>query len=201
MKNVYEIDGDIARVFIKDGSGNERISIIDKADVALVSRFKWHADEATGYARSGDGIMMSRWIMKPTGNLIVDHINHDRLDNRRINLRIVTKSINNRNKEKKGNVYWVPERGKWRVQCSVDRKSRYFGHYKDKDEAQKVADDIRRRIIAGEDVQGNSIRRFSGTPGVRWCKRDGVWEAQISLGRFKDKDDAIRAVESARSRV
>lgn len=67
-------------------------------DVDLVSRFGWGID-TSGYARSYDGtkkVSMHRLIMgdSPSEELMVDHINNDRLDNRRENLRWVTKQQN-----------------------------------------------------------------------------------------------------------
>lgn len=79
---------------------------------------------------------LHRKIINAGNGKIVDHINRDKLDNRRDNLRIVShaKNILNQNSN---NVYycaWVPSKP-WRV--IVGRKS--FGYFKDKDEAIKLA--------------------------------------------------------------
>ena len=55
-----------------------------------------------GYVRFylfGKYIRLHRWIMKARPNDIVDHINGDRLNNTRKNLRIVTPSINGANRK------------------------------------------------------------------------------------------------------
>ena len=44
-------------------------------------------------------VPLSRYIMNPESDLVVDHINGDTLDNRRENLRVVTKSDNLRNRK------------------------------------------------------------------------------------------------------
>lgn len=81
----------------------------------------------------------------------IDHINHDRSDNRIQNLRMVTKISNGRNLTKKINntsgvtgVSWYKSRGKWRVQIMVDRKSMHIGYFSDFESA------VAARISANE---------------------------------------------------
>lgn len=76
------------------------VSIVDDEDYEVLSKRKWHCvfQGTFKYGRSGR-IYMHRLIMKPDNtNFVVDHINHDTLDNRRCNLRICTKSENQKNK-------------------------------------------------------------------------------------------------------
>lgn len=61
-------------------------------------------------------VSMSRYIMKYDGKNIVDHINGNKLDNRKENLRIVTYAQNNMNKTK-----------------SENKSSKYIGVYFRKD--------------------------------------------------------------------
>lgn len=85
---------------------------IDEEDLELVKTLKWHVG-STGYAvwrGIKDGkkqtIRMHRLLTDCPEGLIVDHINHDRLDNRRINLRICDQSTNMRNMKDQGKGYW-----------------------------------------------------------------------------------------------
>jgi hypothetical protein len=83
------------------------VAIVDDEDLTDLSRDKWYARPGSGteYAkrqtyvdgRARTESMHSR-IMRPPAGMIVDHINHDGLDNRRSNLRVATYEQNARNK-------------------------------------------------------------------------------------------------------
>ena len=95
------------------GSGKSLIpvgkewAIVDAADFASVNQYKWKK-HSKGYAyrfeRDSDGvnkmILMHRQIMQPGKGLVVDHINHDPLDNTRVNLRVCTQGQNTKNRKK-----------------------------------------------------------------------------------------------------
>lgn len=77
----------------------------------------------------------------------VDHINRNKLDCRRENLRLATRSQNNVNKGKrKGTsskyigVRWHKRDQKWEAYCSINGKNKNLGYYDDEDEAGKVRD-------------------------------------------------------------
>ncbi len=71
----------------------------------------------------------------------VDHINHDKLDNRISNLRAVTNQDNQRNRRFTGNssgfmgVYWDKARSKWKTQIKVNQVVVNLGRYDDITEA------------------------------------------------------------------
>ena len=83
-------------------------TIVDAEDEPKLSEYRWHASPNTmgGYyvvahpKLSGrrTTIYLHRLIMAAPDGLQVDHINHDTLDNRRANLRIVTNQVNNANR-------------------------------------------------------------------------------------------------------
>ena len=78
-------------------------------------------------------VFLHQLIMKPENGKIVDHINHNGLDNRKENLRVCSYSQNNTNKRKK---YSSPYKGicrlerdkKWIAQC-VSKKERYASYH------------------------------------------------------------------------
>lgn len=80
--------------------------VLVDADIAeKMARYCWHMGNS-GYARAkvkpGKHVILHRFIMgdPPSNGLMVDHINRDRLDNRRANLRWVTATENARNQDK-----------------------------------------------------------------------------------------------------
>lgn len=84
-------------------------AIVDDDDYDDLSRYKWQADPSvdTHYAvrhatvvigEPRIKIRMHRVITCAPDGMEVDHINHDGLDNRRCNLRVVTKQENQRNR-------------------------------------------------------------------------------------------------------
>lgn len=76
-------------------------AIVDSADIVLISGYNWFL-HTKGYAyafKQGRAIMMHRLILGIVDEkeLVSDHINHNRLDNRRANIRACTRSENQRN--------------------------------------------------------------------------------------------------------
>lgn len=66
---------------------------------------------------------------------VINHINHDRHDNRLLNLEIVTVRENNSKRKNQGvskyvGVYFEPERGFWRSCICVNGKTEHLGRYR-----------------------------------------------------------------------
>ncbi|WP_252233758.1 HNH endonuclease [Clostridium sp. ZS1] len=83
---------------------------------------------------------MHRFIMNPPSNKLIDHINGNKLDNRKCNLRIVNKSQNAMNSKKPKNntsgvkgVYWDKRSKKWEASIQVNMKKKSLGYFKNKD--------------------------------------------------------------------
>lgn len=86
-----------------------KYAIVDDADFKELNKFKWYCS-GWGYAvrdvggrKNREKVYMHKFLNKTPKGFITDHINRDRLDNRRINLRSVntTQSILNRGMNKK----------------------------------------------------------------------------------------------------
>ena len=122
----------------KKGKGKH--AIVDDKDYEKISRYRWYY--RCGYAVSDFGVRMHRFIMNPPQDLVIDHINHDRLDNRRSNLKICTQFENSQNrthaKATYGNIYSNKDVTKWYACNMIDGKrvrSKYYDTYEEAEEA------------------------------------------------------------------
>lgn len=85
-------------------------ALVDKEDYDILNQFKWCVTP-TGYAirnaRRSEGhrkrILMHRVIIDAPKGMQVDHINGDRLDNRKVNLRLCTNQQNSCNRGRQSN--------------------------------------------------------------------------------------------------
>jgi len=110
---------------------------IDASDFEMLSRHSWHLTSG-GYAASRDTrnnnqhIYMHRLIMNAPSSLQVDHINGNRTDNRRSNLRLCTETQNSANRGKQVNgvssrykgVSLDISKGKWIAQITANGMKR-----------------------------------------------------------------------------
>lgn len=89
----------------KNGKG--KFVLVDDEDYERAMQYSWYfycgKYAATSYREKGKNpktLLMHRFILPP-GSKIVDHINHNGLDNRKENLRICTYQENSRNQKSK----------------------------------------------------------------------------------------------------
>lgn len=119
---VYEfVDKETVKVTIKGEKQKTTSFLISPIDVPLIFK-KNKALSSTGYIAS-DNQSIHTIIAKSIGisGCQIDHINRDRLDNRRFNLRACTRQQNLRNKPCKG-VCFDKQTNKWKAYISVDGK-------------------------------------------------------------------------------
>lgn len=129
-----------------------KYAIVDDNDYDYLSQFKWYASKTknTFYAMRNSSmikgkrkkILMHREIMQPIDGFIIDHINHNGLDNRKSNLRFCTKQQNNCNilrrkkfTSKYRGVHWASYANKWRAQITVNKKPIYLGLFNTEEDA------------------------------------------------------------------
>jgi hypothetical protein len=130
-----------------NGKNSLEIKIDEKNEHLLNT--KWYLDK-DGYAITREGIKMHRIIMNPPKNMVVDHINHDKLDNREENLRIVTRQVNARNRKKVTGVFKRNDTGKWQAQIMHNYKNIRLGCYDTYEEALKARKDAEVRMWSNE---------------------------------------------------
>lgn len=131
-----------------------KYAVVDDEDYDRLRGLKWHY-HSSGYAVHGGNhyrkiskTYMHRLIINAPKNMEVDHINGDGLDNRKENLRIVTKAENamNRSRSSKNNhsgfkgVSFYKRLNKWQAYINKDRKFIFLGYFDAKIEAAKAYD-------------------------------------------------------------
>lgn len=113
-------------------------------DIELIKGHCWHVDKK-GYAMGGTKhkrFRLHNLIMNPPVGKVVDHINRNRLDNRRCNLRIVSNQENQRNRGLNKNnrsgtngVYYNKDCKKWVAQITINGRTIYGGLHENMKEA------------------------------------------------------------------
>lgn len=103
-KNEYFEDGDHWTLKITRLRDNEvTYAKLDKEDVSTAREYSWYPHHDPNkpdnliYLKSAGGYRFHRVITNCPDGMVVDHINHDPLDNRRCNMRICEVGDNNRN--------------------------------------------------------------------------------------------------------
>jgi len=149
LRRPIAVVGNVAIVPLTRG----KHALIDSKDVALVDGRNWHVQRRSDllwYAvfRSGrHTLYMHRLIMQPPNSLETDHINHDGLDNRRINLRACTQSQNQANGRRMmtrssqfRGVCLDKRRSEWQARIKKDGKTVYLGRFDSEIEAARAYD-------------------------------------------------------------
>lgn len=134
--------------------------IVDPCDEHLLRAFTWRV-MYQGYAcrgASGKGVVyLHRVIMDTPRGLVCDHINGVTLDNRRVNLRNVTRSMNGANRVKlpanntsgKLGVSWNKLRSCWEAYVKVGGVKRNLGLFRNLEEAARAASKCRSENLLG----------------------------------------------------
>lgn len=145
-----------------------KIAKVDDEDYEWLMQWKWSFDGkyAQRYFCETKNMKMHRQIMDAKDGEQVDHINQDKLDNRRANLRLCTDTENKRNSPlRKDNtsgykgVYFEKSKRKWHTHIAINGKIIYLGLYETAEEGARVYDDAARKYF-GEFASPN----FRDTP-------------------------------------
>jgi hypothetical protein len=137
-----------------------KFAIVDPGDYERLAQYKWFAVRyergfyAVRAVKAKDGrgrqknVRMHREILGVPEGKIIDHINHNGLDNRRANLRVATRRQNAWNKRKqrtrcsskyKG-VTWLKREGKWQARIVCKGRSMFIGYFADEKAAARAYD-------------------------------------------------------------
>jgi hypothetical protein len=153
------------KIFLSQG----KFAIVDECLFEWLIQWKWY--HSKGYAARNIGgrknksiVWMHRLINDTPDGFETDHINRNKLDNRRENLRSVTKSQNGLNKGKNKNnksgykgVYLESWSGKWRAEIRIDGKRMTLGRFVNINDANKA------RILAEEKYVKHTTQYFNSS--------------------------------------
>ena len=197
------------------------IAIVDADDFERLIKHKWHVitpDNKRAYACRGvwdpeqkkmvGHIYMHREITGAKENDLVDHINHDTLDNRKENLRLTDDFGNAQNITLQSNntsgctgVNWDQKTKKWMARITIDCKGKFLGYFDRKEDAirerekaelehygefspkfkpaEKLRPDMKTSIYA-KCKPAKCVRKSntSGHEGIGWHKASKRWQVR-----------------------
>ena len=163
--NTYDLSGDYGIGYTEN---TNEIFLFDLEDYDKIKNYCWSINK-DGYIYSSELgsnniVFLHRLIMNPKDNELVDHIEHNKFDNRKSKLRIVNKSQNamnsiipiNNTSGVKG-VYWIKKYQKWLASIKINQRTINLGYYINFNDAVKALKDAEEKYF-GEYSYDNSVK-------------------------------------------
>lgn len=169
MKNEYEVRGDVTAIIINSPKYGRHETLVSTSKLDLVKEFtgSWYVNwnnSAKSFYVVGNALIVNgkrksiflhRWVTNAPCGMVVDHINHDTLDNTFPNLRIITNAQNMQNRKgarsnsKSGirGVEWDEYKKKWRVRVRVNGSNKHIGYFDTTKEAEQVSVEARSKYM------------------------------------------------------
>jgi hypothetical protein len=145
--NTFIIKDDYCEIILYNIKSEEvGRALIDLEDIARCKKYKWTLNNR-GYAFNSNYVgLLHHFILdfeyNKKENIVTDHINRNRLDNRKRNLRLIHESKNHSNISLKSNntsgvmgVYKIKNRPSWEAFIAIDGNRISLKSYKTKKEA------------------------------------------------------------------
>jgi hypothetical protein len=224
----------VVRIPLSGKHGKGKVALVDEVDADLAD-LKWHCT-AAGYATRKSGpkaFYLHRLIIdRVIGEQLhesekVDHIDRNKLNNRRSNLRVVTHAQNLANANRRRDnehgyrgVTYNKHTDRWFARLQVNQRTIHLGHFDTPEQAAKAYDAAARQYLPEHHGQlnfpdevhdlkeishpGMFVTNTSGYRGVSYHKKVGRWRAcivvnnqQRFLGHFSTPEEAARAYDIA----
>ena len=147
-----------------------KYALIDRGDFYRLKQYSWYAlKQGNGSYiavsnNNGNRLFMHRLVLNAPKDFLVDHINHDTLDNRKANLRLCTKGQNHANafkhshrQSKYKGVSKLGGYNRWRARIVVDRVIHHLGYFPSEVEAATAYNNAAKRYF-GEFALLNDLR-------------------------------------------
>ncbi|MCM1219569.1 MAG: HNH endonuclease [Lachnospiraceae bacterium] len=210
-RNIYFVH-DNGKAELKCG---DAIILLDAENVDLASSYQWTVG-THGYVTSGAGkkqTLLHRLVAGAEDGCIVDHVNRNKLDNRKSNLRICTCQQNMFNREQQANNQsgykgvCQTKGGLWQAQIQYCGRAVYLGCYGDALSAAAAYDAAARRLFGEyaflnlqgvkEIVQKNIRHKFKlsqrQVEDIRFLYGQGMTINELS-GMFQHSYSSIRRI-------
>lgn len=188
--------------------GPKAFAIIDEVDRELVMKYRWNLHGA-GYAvGQGGKLLMHRLVLGAEKGRQIDHVNGNKLDNRRENLRYCTVRENSRNMHARRMNSTSRFKGVfrfrmlWSVVIVFDGRQHFVGALADEEAAARIYDGLAReyfREFAQTNFPGDErltvaeakikVRAIEGRTryhGVSYSRARKGWRARIVIGRRQE---------------
>ena len=184
-------------------SGSDGIIKVDDEDFALLNRFKWTVSD-TGYAvtqiRGQKHIKMHHLVFGAieVPKMVIDHLNNDRLDNRKKNLRLCSQKENSSNRKVIQGYSWDKAKSKFIVRY----KNKFYGRFDSEEEAKEAF----KKACSGQEYKPTQRRRYMLPKGVLYMKgmsksgrpfycRPQIKGKRYFIGYYSTVDEALSAYE------
>lgn len=184
-------------------SGSDKVIKVDNEDFELLNRFTWYVSD-NGYAmtqiRGQKHVKMHHLVYGAIDNpkLVIDHLNNDRLDNRKKNLRLCSQEANSKNRKCVQGYSWDKARNAYIVRY----QNKFCGRYQTEEEAKKAF----KNACSGQKYNPQQRRRYMLPKGVLYMKamskrgrpyycRPQIKGKKYFVGYYSTVDEALSAYE------
>jgi hypothetical protein len=157
--NIYDLSNEYGIGYLN----RDRKFLFDLEDYDKIKKYRWYTNGLnyvmTKKSKTKSSLLIHRVILNYFGELSIDHINRNPLDNRKLNLRICTASENCSNqsisKRNKFGIMGIVEtksmKKRWSANISINRKMYRLGNYANFEDA------VRARLTKELEIFGNDF--------------------------------------------
>lgn len=137
-RNEYINKGDYSILQILNSNGEVKADVlVDTEDVEMLKHYSFRYEDGK-YVKTvvkNKTLYLHRLLLNYYSDLEIDHINRNKLDNRKCNLRIVNRKVNANNITRKDTCYITKIKRNLNKPYCLKIKGKYIGYYKTLDEA------------------------------------------------------------------
>lgn len=178
-------------IYLSGIRGKGTKTAVDESTLREYGHLTWHLSD-TGYAvrrnkAEGGTVRLHRLVVNAPEDKVVDHLNGNRLDNRKINLRVCTQKDNANNRKGIKGYCYDKSRQKW----VVHYKSKYYGRYNTQEEA------IKAYQLAKSGVEYKKTRRKQYMLPKHISKQYGKYVVSVQIDGKRYRKTYIPTLEQA----